>query len=318
MNKRVSYAGGANQQDRMIADKLRSLKKSLLYSYQAATVGLRDEETGEYTREFRCLINPSKLDMNIDDKVLSIPYEDIQLNAPKVGTTTEGQVQTGIKVGDVVRWIDTVRGEDTFWLVYYQYLQERAYFRGMMRQCEAEPLLVSGKAHYYYLKGPGDQSVDWVKTKHFLFNDLSYTVEMYISRTTEANEFFQRFEKIKIQGKPFEVQAVDRLSSDTILIVYLKEAHENVWEEEEAPAPTPEPTGAYIVGAAKVYPYDERTYMIEGAKGGTWSVDGLARIISATETSVEIEVTTGRSGEFNLSYNVGGSSIVLPIEILSL
>lgn len=318
LKTRVSYRGGARQQDRMIEDKLMSLKKALIYSYQSASVGLRDEETGEYTREFRCLINPSKLDMNIDDKILSMPYEDIQLNAPKGETTLQGQVQTGIKVGDVVRWIDTLRGQDTYWLVYYQYLQERAYFRGMMRQCETEPVLIGGKAHYYYLKGPDDQDVDWIKTKNFIFNDLSYTVQMYISKTREANEFCQRFAKLEIKGKPFEIQAVDRLSSDNVLIVYLKEAHENKWAEVSTDEALPEAGATYIEGRAQVYPYDEVSYSIVGAQGGTWSVSGLARIVSSTDSTVDIEVTSGRSGSFDLIYSIGSSIVSKTIEILSL
>lgn len=34
MKARINYNGGKNQQDRMIEDKLRSLKKAMLYSYQ--------------------------------------------------------------------------------------------------------------------------------------------------------------------------------------------------------------------------------------------------------------------------------------------
>jgi hypothetical protein len=42
LKQRLDYYGGDNQQDRMINDKLRSLKRSLLYSYQAATAILAD------------------------------------------------------------------------------------------------------------------------------------------------------------------------------------------------------------------------------------------------------------------------------------
>jgi hypothetical protein len=74
LKTRLEYQGGARQIDRMNNDKLRSLKKALLYSYQSATAVLAD------AREFRCLINPNKLSMELDDKVLSIPFEDICLN----------------------------------------------------------------------------------------------------------------------------------------------------------------------------------------------------------------------------------------------
>lgn len=68
----------------MINDKLRSLKKALLYSYQAATAILSDG------REFRCLINPDKNKPAYDNKMLSIPFKDICLNAARAGKTTEG------------------------------------------------------------------------------------------------------------------------------------------------------------------------------------------------------------------------------------
>ena len=60
LNLRLSYAGG-NQEGRMQADKLKSLKKALLYSYQAATAILQDG------REFKCLINPDKNSSKIKD-----------------------------------------------------------------------------------------------------------------------------------------------------------------------------------------------------------------------------------------------------------
>jgi len=41
LNKRLQYSGG-DQEHRMIKDKLISLKRALLYSYQAATAKLAD------------------------------------------------------------------------------------------------------------------------------------------------------------------------------------------------------------------------------------------------------------------------------------
>jgi hypothetical protein len=61
---------------------LRTLKKALLYSYQAATIILQDG------KEFRCLINPDKNIPDYDNKILSIPYKDICLNAPMIGKRT--------------------------------------------------------------------------------------------------------------------------------------------------------------------------------------------------------------------------------------
>jgi len=64
----------------MIRDKLWTLKKSILYSYQSATIAVRDDETFEYPNRFQCLINPDKLKPDYDNKIISIPY-----NAPIVG-----------------------------------------------------------------------------------------------------------------------------------------------------------------------------------------------------------------------------------------
>lgn len=74
MKTRIGYMGGSKQIDRMNKDKLNSLKKALLYSYQAATAILSDG------REFRCLINPNKLSLDLDNKILSIPFVDYVLN----------------------------------------------------------------------------------------------------------------------------------------------------------------------------------------------------------------------------------------------
>lgn len=82
MKARLGYLGGNSQIERMNKDKLRSLKKALLYSYQAATAILSDG------REFRCLINPNKLSLDLDNKILSIPFIDCPLNGGQ-GTSAD-------------------------------------------------------------------------------------------------------------------------------------------------------------------------------------------------------------------------------------
>ena len=77
LNKRLRYQGG-NQEQRFINDKLKGLKKALLYSYQAATLILSDG------KEFRCLIYSDKNKHAYDNKILSITYKDVCLYYPKV------------------------------------------------------------------------------------------------------------------------------------------------------------------------------------------------------------------------------------------
>ena len=335
LQKRLEYRGGARQVDRMVADKERSLNKALLYSYQSATV-----ELVKTKQQFRCLINPNKISMEVDDKIISIPFEDICLNEekPEGAITSTGKQKIDLSVGDVVKWKGKTENRDTYWIIYSQYLQETAYFRGQMRQCEKEPIPINGTDYYFYLKGPDEKGIDWQKSKRFIFNDLNYSLEIYITKTIETNEFFQRFKKCKVLGKNWEVQAVDRYSTDGILIIYLKEDYENKWEK--MPSQTEENTiqlkqempsvfslrserasvAPSIEGPSEVYPYDIVSYNILNLTGGQWLLSNKrARIKSFNDSSVEVEIITGRSGSVSLIYRVDGmDDIILNINILSL
>lgn len=341
LKTRLSYHGGARQIDRMIEDKQRSLNKALLYSYQSATAVLK--MNGD--KEFRCLINPNKLSMELDDKVLSIPFEDICLNAekPEGATTSSGKIPTNVKCGDVIEW----KENGTYWIIYSQYLQETAYFRGQMRQCEKEPITIGNKKFWYYLKGPDEKGIDWQKSKHFILNDLNYSIEIYISNTTETKQLFQRFKKLnipfknsegKVDYRPFEVQAVDDISTDGILVAYLKEDFTNEWDspvveipeekvEQEAqpevamfktrraPIATPE-----IHGPTKVYPYDIVQYEVFNGASGAWSLSNKRAVIREQNSSyATVEITSGKSGSVSLIYKADGfEDVIFNIEILSL
>ena len=80
MNQRLDYRGGAQQQDRMIQDKRKTLDRAVLYSYQGAVIRKHYAEhiplmEGAEDEAFaRALINPNKLKPDYDDKVLSFCY----------------------------------------------------------------------------------------------------------------------------------------------------------------------------------------------------------------------------------------------------
>ena len=52
MKTRINYAGGRPQQNRMIKDKLNSLKKALLYSYQAGTMVIDNKDYEDTLRKY--------------------------------------------------------------------------------------------------------------------------------------------------------------------------------------------------------------------------------------------------------------------------
>lgn len=300
---RLRYAGG-KADDRMQQDKLKTLKKALLYSYQAETAILSDG------REFRCLINADKLKLDYDNKILSIPYKDICLNSEFLGIpTTLAEEPTNIKVGDVFEW----KENGTHWIVYLQFLEESAYFRGEIRECDSI-LTIDDKDYYAYVRGPIETTIRWNLKSNISWNNLNYSAVCYIT-ADETTEKLQRFSIVKLNGKNYEVQVVNRFTSGGILVVYLNEYYSNSIEEENL-VKEEEIISNEIIGETKVKPYDSILYTAT-IPGGTWSVSNSKARIAATGTdgTVTIDIITGRAGSFDLIYQTANETITLPIEI---
>ena len=311
MKKRLAYRGG-NTEGRLQKDKLNAFKQALWNSYQAETAILADG------REFKCLINPDKLKPEYDNKIISIPFEDYCLNSDN----KEKQV-IGMKPGDSFIWKSRTSHVDTKWLVYLQHIEEDSYFRAEIRKCDYE-FEINGNKYPIYVRGPVETNIPWNQKKGIVWNNLNYTLVMYITKNEETNDYFERFTKIDFDDKKWEVQAVNRYdSSGAILEVFLKETFSNTIEEEakqeqELDEVQVDTTTPHIVGETEVFPYDILDYSIVGASGGTWSIsNNKAKIIKQNDLTVEIEVITSRSGDFNLIYN-GEDLITLPIVIKSL
>lgn len=298
MATRLAYNGGRNQQHRMIRDKERSLKKALLYSYQAGTAVLQDG------REFRCLMNPDKTKMDYDTKIISIPYRDICLNQERYGTTTQGQQIIGMKGGDVFHWKET----NSDWIVYLEDKEELAYFRAEVRRCDYT-LKINGHKYKVYIRGPVETKIDWNQKKGVSWNDINYTLDMIITKNEETLEFFERFKKIKFDGRTWETQVVDRYGGDGVLELGLKEDFNNEYgpdleaEIPKEPIEKIEKELPQILGESIVYPFDERSYTINNAVDGTWEISDtkLVKIIESDDSSVSLEIKS-RVGEFDLIY----------------
>lgn len=240
-----------------------------------------------------------------------------------------------MKVGDVFEW----KEDQTYWIVYLRYEEERAYFRAEIRNCEAE-IEIDGKKYRGYMRGPDQDDTLW-RTKHNIsWVDLEYNALLYITSTEETRAYFKRFKKVNIFGKPWEVQITDPISNEGLLMVALKEAYTNDLDDEyydeifekkdaaEQSSEDPEPSSEeidiivpIIAGPQLVYPYDKKKYIIENAEGGTWSIDNpkKATITHQSQKAVTVEFTTGRSGEVNLKYlRDGADDVVMKITIASL
>lgn len=310
LKTRIKYYG-VTTEDRMRTDKLRGLRTALFNSDQAETVVLNDG------REFKCLINPSKINKDEDIKLLSIPFKDICLNSDRKGKTSEGIEEIGIKNGDVIKW----KENQSYWLVYLQNLEEEAYFRGILRRCRYE-LTIGENTYKIYFCGPSVKTMDWNSENQIYWNGLNYDAMLTITQNEETLKFFNRFTKVKINNENWIVEATDKISTEGIIDVYLKEDYSNTIEDENKVAPIepvePDINSIYIDGDVSVYPYDVKQYNIVNAEKGFWSIDNIkkARILSQSSSNCEIEIL-GNKGEFNLIYSADGQDdIILLIKIL--
>ena len=308
LNKRLQYQGG-NQEQRFINDKLRGLKKALLYSYQAATATLSDG------KEFRCLINPDKNKPAYDNKILSIPYKDICLNAPRVGKTSEGEIDIDIKPGDVFTWKET----NTHWLVYLEYIEEDAYFRSEIRRCDQE-VKIEDNSYWVYIRGPVETSIEWTQKTGIEWNTLNYSLVMYITADETTNNYFERFKTIKIldprynKEKTWQVVGVDPYYGDGIIQVFLDEYFENsiadaVAAEKPAEAGKENPvdeTAAYIDGPTEVQQYSKAYYEIHNAKEGHWYLKwkDKEQDLKSSLKIIPLNISIGELGTFTLIYRI--------------
>ena len=321
LQKRLQYAGGKPQQSRMIQDKLRSLKRALLYSYQAGTMiidnpNYEENSTDRINKlpklEFRCLMNPDKLTFDSDKKMVSVPFQDIVLNAEMAGKTSEGLVTNPVKCGEVFTWKET----DTRWIVTLRYLEELAYFRADVQKCYPFPLDIDGKEYWFANIGENQETLQWYKKRYDELNKLNFTRMIYIKRDENTLNYFKRFAIVKmpnIQGKleSWEVQAVSPNKNDDIITVYFKEYFENQYEEVSKEAQRQIEEYHELNEDLEMYIYGDLKYTTKYVENATWEIRnqtvGLKFDIDAItdydRTTVTIESLTGRSGEFDLYYN---------------
>ena len=298
LKQRLEFYGG-NAEGRMQQDKLRTLRKALLYSYQAATCTLADG------RKFRCLINPDKEKLDYHNKIISIPYEDIELSKPFDGEKTiPGRETIGMKPGDVFYWGDT----NTYWIVYLEKLNEDAYFRAEIRLCERE-VEINGVSYHIYWKGPDETTIRWNQNKDIDWNDLNYGAEFYITANQDTLDYLHRFAKVKIDDQTWQVAVVNAASGDGIIKVCLEEYFNDPINDAREEEKKQEPVVIPTISPAKVSPLETVTFVAEGAEsGGTWTIpSSYLQFISKEDNTMTAQVIRTKRGEFTLLYTVGNT-----------
>lgn len=281
MFTRIQYAGGV-MDNRVDKSKLHSMQMALQNSYQAEWITLNDNQ-------YRCLINPDKLKEDYDQKVISIEHS------------------AGMKEGDVFYWDRT----DTHWLVYLQQHSESAYFRAQIRRCNYE-IEVNNHKYWVYLRGPVETALVWRQKHNIEFNDLNYSLLIYVTKNEETLDFFKRFQILKIDGHRWRVAATDIFSQGSIIEVYLEEFFDNSLEDEQIKK---EPIifgeeEPYIDGPQFVEPYQtEIKYSLVNnlnATGAFLVSSKKVKIVNSDNNSCTINVISGKAGEFKIIYREEG------------
>lgn len=291
MKQRASYNGYDLHDKQIVEGKYKSFLSALRMSYQAENITLDKDGT-----KCRCLINPDKLKEDYDQKEISIDFK------------------YGLAVGDTFYWDRT----DTHWLVYLQEFAEEAYFRSSIRRCNYKI-----DDDWIYLRGPKETELVWNQKHQVEFNDLNYTILFYVTKTEANCEKYSRFKVIKFDGHNWRVAAVDRYSQPGLLEVYLEEYYDNSMEDAAVVPEIVEPDTMkpYIDGPQQVRPYDSNlTFSIVGKAGGSFVVNSnKVEIVESNESSCVVNITTGRAGEFTISYQKSGEEdVTLDVLIKSL
>lgn len=393
MNQRIGYYGDGTSVDqwtRMREDKLKSLKKALHYSYQAAIVqkynvsadsearrlisfstkiekiatlntdelstlnGLADafeeqypelqnsqrfsdnylqtlqvliDNNSEEQPYFRCLINHDKLKVDYEDKILSIPFEENSVSIDPVKDLDDLQ-QTNFHNGTVFKWVHGNKEEwvpDTYWIVYMQYSEETAYFRGQIRKADQEINIViieedgteTEQTYRGWMTGPNETDALWNVKKGVVWNDLNYTKLLYITKDENTLAFFKRFDKVNINGTPWEVVAYNENYGTTsktvnsgIIRVALKQTYTST--DQQLKQFRKQSAEAAIIGPDTLAPYDTKIQYkaVNVEDGSTWEVvavpggDLSAISYYTQDNSLFINVETSKSYKkgFNIKY----------------
>ena len=303
MRQRLSHYGETND-DRINDSKLRSMLSATNNSYQAEWIDFNDQKC-------RCLINPSGLTQDYDQKMISIDFK------------------YGLNLGDVFYWIR----DDSHWITYLKERTEEAYFRAQIRKCNFE-VDINGIKYWVYLRGPNEETLDWELDHKISYNELNYSLVMYIQKNDNTMTI-DRFFRVKINGNNYQVAATDKFSMDAIIQVYLAEDFNNTIEdkkkdediikeetkrqENEQAAQEMYPDASLaanikIVGPTSVTAYDTGVeWAAEGldeTKTYTWSTSSKnAQIVSFDKNKVVIDILFKKANTFTLMLLENGNKI---------
>ena len=336
----------SNQLLRIRQDKLRSLKRALYNSYQSAVIVFDKDDRQLH---FRCLINHDKLKVDYEDKILSIPYREVpveyegrksqvsnfvdtgtpgvfldQLGKPVIDPKTGQTItQYRVKPGDTFQWISGNQGymPNSYWIIFLQYSQETAYFRGQIRKADDEieiiPIAEDGAeedpiVYHGGTTGPNQDQAIWNVKKGVVWNDLYYSKILYITKDETTSAYFRRFDRVLINGQTWEIQGYNdnygtssKNAEGGMIRVALKETYTSTNEIIKKKQQTDKEQGEInIIGPTEIHTYDIAVYQTTGDIN-TWEIDENApvNILLQEDQKLKLQVKeVKQTTSFNLKY----------------
>ena len=295
---RLKHQGGSLQQDRMIADKRRSLKRALWYSYQGADV--KKQVIDDEADIVRALINPNKLKQDYDDKIISIFYDH------EYGP------------GDVFEWV----GTNTYWLIYLQDLTELAYFRGDIRKCSHE---ISWQDEdgihktFAAIRGPVETKINYIQKHGISVDTPNHSLNILLPKNESTVNYFKRYSKFYLSDDKYynicwRVEAIDWISMPGILEINAVEYYSNETEDDiekglvgsliaEPANPNTQFIEDTIMGETFIKPKKFYEFTYNGNLKGKWTVDEKLPVeLQQDGKTVKLRWLDTYSGQFDLFY----------------
>lgn len=290
---RAKHANNDRQHDRMVKDKLRSLHRALLYSYQTAWIKKDGVEDADYVR---ALINPDKVKFDYDEKIVSVEYEH------------------GFGPGDTFEWKNT----GTHWIILKQEMTEVAYFRGNVRRCQelliTDPETGDKVSIWAAVRGPVETKLNTIQKAGLVANVPNMTLQLYIPKTEQNMRLFERYVTFEFGGRFWQVTAPDTISTPGIIEIPAVEDyechHSDLLVEVVDPNPPVEEYEATIEGETFVKPLEQSIYTVTNYNPQTKWIIELSSDNKDVEDAVEWEIREDGSIAVTWISMVSGSYVL--------
>ena len=298
MKMRNQVVGNSRQQNRMIIDKLRSMRKALLYSYQSAWVrkdAFMEENTNEWVR---ALINPDKVKFDYDEKIISIEYEH------------------GFQPGDTFEW---GKNTNSHWIILKTENTELAYLRANIRRCcyltAKDPVTKQSYSQWCAIRGPVETKINTIQKSGIVADVPNLTLDIYMKDNELNRRTFERYQNFKYEDRFWKVQAPDYISTPGVLEIVAEEDYdcnhdERVIEIGEYIPPENDYDNA-IEGDTYVKPLQEYIFTVRFQQPETtWSITLPAEKNKEIDDVLEYEILEDGSFKVKWTSMLSGSYIV--------